>query len=229
MRAVRVFVVRLAALFTGSRREREIARELESHLQLHIDDNLRAGMTPAEARRQALVKFGGIESIKEQCRDVRGIRFLEDGVQDIRYGLRAMHRSPAFTLTATLTLALTIGAVSTVLTIADTLFLRYLPVSDPEELVEVTATRRNGTEFGVVSYPAYLQFRDASRTLTGLAAHYSSAPLFVTMREEARQINGAVVSANFFALLGVQPALGRFFGPEDDRVPDRDRVAVIAH
>src|SRR5262249_47921137 len=127
------------------------------------------------------------------------------------------------------------------LTLAHTLFVRRLPVSRPEELVAVSGTRiRWNPErmavreadrvriLGPVSDPDYVSFRDRARTLSGLAAHYPTAPLFVTANGNVKEINGAVVSANFFRLLGLEPMLGRFFHESEDQVPDRDRVAVIS-
>src|SRR5262249_54334346 len=113
-------------------------------------------------------------------------------------------------------------------TLANTLFFRELPVDRPDGVVIVQATRRHGQVPGWVGYPDYLHFRDRTKTLQGLAAHYSTAPLFVTANNQSGEINGAVVSANFFPLLGVKPALGRFFTEDEDRVPNRDRVAVLS-
>src|SRR5205807_1847975 len=106
--------------------------------------------------------------------------------------------------------------------LANTFFFRRLPVDRPAELVVVQATRRHGAVDGLVSWPDYIRFRDHNRTLQGLAAHYSTAPLFVAANDNAREINGAIVSANFFPLLGIKPALGRFFTADEDSVPDRD-------
>jgi predicted permease len=157
------------------------------------------------------------------------ITLLENTVQDLRYAIRGIRRSPVFALVAVLTLALGTGAISTVLNLANTFFFRRLSVDRPEELVTVSATRRHGTVTGDVSWPDYIFFRDRSKTLRGLAAHYSTAPLFVSNRDNAREINGAVISANFFPLLGIRPTLGRFFRSDEDSVPDRDKVAVLGY
>src|SRR5262249_6267537 len=119
--------------------------------------------------------------------------------------------------------------ISTVLTLANTFFLRELPVPRPEPVVVVQATRRHGAAEGFASYPDYAGFRERNRTLQSLAAHYSGAPLFVTAGNNAKEINGAVVSANFFPLLGIRPAIGRFFRADEDSVADRDAVAVLGY
>ena len=187
------------------------------------------GVSPEEARRRALAKLGGVESVKEQIREVSRFSPVETTIRDLRHGLRTLRRTPLFTFVALLTLALTIGAVSTVLTIAHTFFLRQLPATDPEQLVIVAATRENGSQIGLVSYPDYVHFRDHTKTLESLAAHYSTSPLYAGKDDYIKQINGAVVSANFFSSLGLKPVLGRFFDLNEDQVPDRDRVAVLSH
>ena len=143
--------------------------------------------------------------------------------------MRSLGRGGLFTLTAVLTLALTMAAVTTVFSLAETLLFRPPNVERPRGLVVVAATRAPGRGAGFVSHPDYVRFRDESRTLEALAAHYSTSPLWVSAGNESREVNGAVVSANFFPLLGVRPARGRFLNEEEDRVPDRDRVVVLGH
>src|SRR6185503_9298787 len=149
-------------------------------------------------------------------------------LQDLRYGGRMLRRSPTFSCIAIATIALATAAIATVTSLADTLLWRHLRAADAATLVSVSATRGRPTE-GVVSYPDYASFRDRATTVSGLAAHYSTAPLFVAVGATAKEVNGAVVSANYFPLLGLQPALGRFFHADEDRVPDRDRVAVLGY
>lgn len=153
----------------------------------------------------------------------------EDLARDVAYGLRALRRDRAFTLTAVVTLAMTLGTVATVFTFANTLFFEPIPVDQPGQVVNVTSTRGSDTDLGFVSYPDYAHFRERTRTLEDLAAHYSTAPLFVTTDTRAEEVNAAVVSSNYFSVLRLEPAVGRFFGPGEDSVPDRDPVAVLSH
>ena len=220
---------RLRAILRRRAVEEELASELQFHLECEAEKLTRAGLDPSESARRARLALGGMEPVKEECRQARGVAVLETAVQDLRHTLRGMRRSPAFTIAAVITLGLGAAAVSTVFTLANTLFLRELPVDKPAGLVSVQPTRRHGRIRGWASYPDYVHFRDATQTLAGLAAHYSTAPLFAAANGHVQQVNGAVVSANFFPLLGVQPALGRFFRPDEDRVPDRDRVAVLGY
>ncbi|HEV2444503.1 MAG TPA: ABC transporter permease, partial [Candidatus Sulfopaludibacter sp.] len=188
-----------------------------------------AGLSRPEAVRQAGLALGGLDQVKEECREARGLSLLETARQDLRYALRGMRRRPSVTAAAILTLGLGTGAIATVFTLANTLFFRRLPVDRPDRVVIVQATRRHGRIPGWISYPDYADFRDHARTLEGLAAYYSNAPLFTTAGSHSQEVIGAVVSGNFFKLLGIRPALGRFFSPEEDRIPDRDAVAVLSY
>src|SRR5271156_3168451 len=142
MPALRSFFARLAGVFTGQRRDRELTDELESHLQLHIDDNLRRGMSPEEARREALIQLGGVEQTKEIYREQRGLPMLETLMQDLRFGARMLRKNPGFTTVAGLTLALGIGANTAIFTLLDSVMLRSVPVRDPAHLFVFQWTAR---------------------------------------------------------------------------------------
>lgn len=149
-------------------------------------------------------------------------------LQDLRYGARVLLKRPGFTSIAVLTLALGIGANLTIFSFVDTMFLRPLPARDAERFVVIEASR-NGEWNGGYSYPTYAQYRDRCQSLDALIAHYSTAPVNIVAEGDSRVTNGAVVSGNYFSVLGIQPVLGRFFLPEEDAAPDRDRVLVISY
>jgi hypothetical protein len=216
MRLLRAWFLRLGGLFNRARRERELADELESHLQLHIEDNLRAGMTPIEARRQALLKLGGVEQTKEIYRDRRGLPILESLIQDVRYGLRMLAKSPGFTAVAVLTLALGIGANTAIFTLIDALLLKRLPVREPDRLVALSEPDRRDKESGWYSYAEYAELRDHNDVLTGLAATMSRW-MTLGWNGVTEQMPAAWVSGNYFDVLGVKAFLGRTFVPEDER------------
>jgi hypothetical protein len=182
--------------------EEELDDELRFHLEREVEKLMRSGLAPQEALRRGRLALGGLDPVKEECRQARGISGLETTLQDLRYAMRGMRRSPAFTIAAVLTLGFGTGAISTVVTLANTLFFRDLPVDRPDRVVVVQATRRHGRRAGWVSYPDYVRFRDQAKTRQGLAAHYSTAPLFVTTNNQSKEVNGAVVSANFFLCSG---------------------------
>jgi len=214
----------------GRRRvERDLDEELRLHIELETNAYIDAGLPSAEAARRARAEFGGVEAIKDECRESRDTYGIEGVWLDVRHGLRVMRRYPLFTVTAVLTLGLTIGAVSTLFSLAHTFLMRTLPVPDGHRIVYVEPTRDHGTREGLISYPDYVQLRDSADSFTELAAVYPTAPLFVTRTGEGRQVNGAVVSENFFRAMRIEPFRGRFFTPSENQVPGRDRVVVIGH
>ena len=225
IRAIRAALLRLAGVFVSRRREQELARELESHLQLHIDDNLRAGMSPEEARRVALVRLGGIEQTKERYRDRAGLPWLEMAIQDLRGSVRLMRRTPGFTLVAILTLAIGIGANTIMFSVVNAVLLRPLPYHDAERLVLVQALGRNGGAISTAA-PDFYAFRERTSTLDFLDAYYSGA-FNLTGGPEAERLQGLIVSSGFFSSLGTLPVLGRGFVAADEQWGSH-RVAVLA-
>jgi macrolide transport system ATP-binding/permease protein len=219
MRRARGWLLRLGAIFGRKRREQELAAEMESHLQMHIEDNLRSGMSAAEARREALMKLGGIEQAKEMVRERRGLPVLEVLLHDLRFGSRMLIKNPGFTIVAMLTLALGMGMNTGIFTILNGAALRLLPVPRAEQLLAVSQTyrklhgaikrnvRENASFFSYFEYRAY---RDQNHVFTGLLAY---APFVeVTMGgAHPQKLIGALASCNYFDVLEVPPAMGRAF------------------
>src|SRR6266487_1669828 len=168
MRRLRAWFLRLAGLFNKERRDRELAEEIESHLEIHMEDNLRRGMTPEEARREALIKLGGIEQTKESYRDRRGLPMLETLMQDLHFGVRMLHKNPGFTAVAVLTLALGIGANTAIFIVVDAALLKSLPVRDPEQLYLIAHAGERGVIEEVNNFPFFEQVRDHNQSFAGL-------------------------------------------------------------
>ena len=232
MTAMRAFLHRLGSLFFRRRRERELARELECHLQMQIEENLRSGMTAAQARRAALLKSGGVELAKDACRDRSGLPVLETALRDLRHACRLLSRGPAFTLVAVLSLALGIGANTAIFTLLDQIVLRQLPVHHPEQLQMIwTSGPSLGSNQGsrASSYPMYQDFQQGSPAFSYVFCRYLT-PLSISVANQTERVVGELVSGNYFQALGVGPALGRVFSPEeDDRIYKGQPVAVLSY
>ncbi|MGH9433265.1 MAG: ABC transporter permease, partial [Terriglobia bacterium] len=224
MRQLRAWFLRLGGLFSKDRWNRELAEELESHLQMHIEDNLRSGMTAGEARRQALIKLGGMEPTKESYRDRRTIPGLETVMQDIRYGLRMLGKNPGFACAAILTLALGIGANSTVFSWINATLLNPIPgLLHGSQVVAVDRGRA-----GSMAYPDFLDLRERSHSFSGLTG-FALWPMSLTGNGKPQQIWGTLVTANYFDVLGVKPILGRGFLPSEGKTRDGAPVAIISY
>jgi putative ABC transport system permease protein len=230
MRRLRRFLIRLAASATGRRDDERLREELEDHIAFETAEHVRAGMSAAEARRQAVLAVGPVEAIKEDFRDERRLPSLEHFLQDVRIALRRMKQAPGFTAAAVATLALGLGLNSAVLSLAYAIFLKPLPVDDASRVVNVGRMFSGDPRRGFpVSYPDYLYYRDHARTFTHLAAHYSTSPMSIITPGGPFNVMGSVVTANYFGLLRLQPAMGRFFLPEEDAVPGRNPVVVLSY
>jgi predicted permease len=213
----------LARLFRRKRLEAQLDLELRDHVERQTADFVREGMSEADARRRALIEIGGVEQVKEACRDARGTRLVDDLVQDLRYGFRVLRKAPAFTLVAVLSLALGIGANTAIFTLVDSLILRALPVRDPAALVRL----QNGSW----TNPIWEQIRDRQHDVFESAAAFSDTRFDLAQGGEAELAEGVWASGGFFDVLGVPPMLGRTFTADDDRRgggPDGP-VAVISY
>ena len=227
--------VRLRALFRKAEVERELDEELRFHLEKETEQNLARGMDPEEARRAALVSFGGVERVKEESRDVRGFRFFEELWQDLRFGARMLLKKPGFTSIAVLTLALGIGANTAIFSLVNEVLLKMLPVRHPEQLVlldwrtggqfifgsmsgSITREPETGLRVGSsFSYPAFEQFRSHTRTLSDVFAFAPLSQLNVNVDGQAEIASGQLVSGGFYSGLGVQPTVGRVIALDDDQ------------
>jgi putative ABC transport system permease protein len=226
MRRLRSIAVRLARLLGGAGREREWKAEFESHLEMHIEDKMRAGVSAEEARRQVLVDFGGIESTKDAMRDQAGFVWLNSTVRDVGYTFRGLRRSPAFTLTAILSLTLSLGAGLAVFTVADNLLVRPLPYHKASRLIMIWENR-GGDGHNVVSPANYLDWKSQNDVFEDIAALSPARSAILTENGRAEEFLGQSVTANFFALLGVHPVRGRVFTGKEDRTPGQ--VALISY
>lgn len=209
--------------------EARMDEEIRFHLELETERLIGEGVEPREARRRALVSFGGVERHREALREGRRLPLLEETWRDLRYAARSLRRTPAFAVAALLTLALGIAAPTVMFTVANALLLRPLPVQEPERLARVQQIRQDGTVDGVASLPEFQAYRERSgHVFSGLASHHGSDVTLAT--DAGAEIARAVdVSGDYFDVLGVRPALGTFpRGPQAER-PDAEAVVVISH
>ena len=225
MRRLRAFFLRIAGQFDRNRRDREFSVEMQSHLQMHMEDNLRAGMSAAEARRQALMKLGGMEQTKESYRDQRGLPLLETLFQDLHFALRLLRKNPGFTSIAVLTLALGMGATTTIFSVVNSVLLRPLPYQNQDRLLRFEESHPGAPGMGL-TFATYLDLEREAGTVENVSA-YRDWIFNVTGGNEPQQVSGALVSGNFFAALGSQPLLGRTIHPEDDQAGGNNRVVVL--
>jgi predicted permease len=217
----------MAGLFDRRDSERELADELESHLQLHIDDNLRSGMTPQGARRQALLKLGGIEQTKEAYRDRKGPPIIESLLRDLRFGLRALRKNPGFATVAVLTLAIGIGSNTAIFSVLESQLWRPLPFPDSERLVDAhVVVRENPRQWDTLSNSVYQAWRARSHSFTNLGAYNYPANRNLTAGGTSERVQVMPVTSSLFDTLGVPLETGRGFLPEEE-TPGRDRVAIL--
>ena len=240
MKALRRFFRRLGSWTRTRQDEERLRAEIEEHLAMQIGENLRSGLSPVEARRQALLKFGAVEAVSEEYRDQKGLPFVETLLQDTRYALRRLRTAPAFTITTVLTLALGIGATTSIFTLVHAVLLKSLPVANPAELYRLGKETRccyvggysQDKEFSLVSYELYKYFRDNTKEFSELAAFPAFTELFGVQRagrsEAAQSYPGEFVSGNYFTTFGIGAYAGRALTPQDDR-PNAAPVAVMSY
>jgi predicted permease len=233
--------------FRGLLRRGAVENELNDELRFHVDRlverHIQGGLSVEEAQRRARLQFGGVDQVCEECRDARGTRFVEALVQDFRFNLRMLRKSPGFTAIAVLTLALGIGANTAIFSVLESVLLRSLPVRHPQELVVLTDPDQHGANFGSqggsrsqLAYSEFEYLRDHNEVFSGMFAADSTLPqLEVILGDSAssggekQQARIKLVSGGYFSTLGLQPAAGRFFGTEVDRARGNSPVAVVSY
>jgi macrolide transport system ATP-binding/permease protein len=212
--------MRLRATLSMGLGDTELDAELETHLQMHIEDALRAGLNPKEARRRALIGLGGLEQTKTAYRAQRGLPFLESLVRDVHYAARQLGKRPGFTITAVLTLALGIGANAAIFTLIHATLLQDLPVPHPEQLIRVGDDHRGGiSRFSTQMYNQLRKNTTAFQQLAAMQASIDNSWLTLHRQGVAEIPHGEVsewVSGNYFTMMGITPALGRLLQPADD-------------
>ena len=219
---------RLRSLFRKSRVENELTLELRFHLERLIEEKVAQGMAPEEARYAALRELGGVEQIKEECRDMRRTNYIENFLQDIRYGLRMLRKNPGFTAVAVLTLALGIGANTLIFSVVNAAILHPLPFREASRLVTLWATSPTigFSGPGTLTDPDYMEWRKQNHVFSEIAA-FRGQPSNLTGVGEPVRLTGAAISPSFSRVLDVNPALGRSFSPAEEN-DGRNRVALLS-
>ena len=226
MRAIRAFLFRLSGLFDKERRDRELAEEMEAHLRMQIADNLRAGMTPEQARRDALLKSGGLEPAKEACRDRRGLPVLETAMRDLRHAARILRRSPGFTIAAVLSLALGIGATTAIFSVQKGLLLAPLPYPEPDRLMVVWQRPPEEVWRQPLSSPDYFDYRERNRSFEEFGVQ-AVRPVNLSGEGTPERVWGSICTASFLRAVGVEPVLGRLFTDQEEA--QKERVVVLGN
>jgi len=228
MRPIRALLARIAGLFAGPEADDELREELETHLEMEVEENVRRGMPPAEARRRALLASGGLAQAADAVRERRGLPWLEHLAADLRYAVRALRRSRGFAFVVVMTLALGIGATTAIFSVIRGVLLKPLPHRDGGRLVYLrrSTDRPDGADIQF-SVPEVRDLRASAPSLAGVAEY---CPWFGNLQEPDATIKIGVglVTGNFFEVMGLGPVLGRLTRPSDDG-PGVPPVMVLTH
>ena len=214
-------------IFGGSRFEPDLASELQLHLELEFQKNLASGMSEQEAWRQAKIAFGGIEGIKDECRELRFGGWFESTARDIVYGLRLLGKSPAFAFVSVAILALSIGANTAIFSAVNAVLLARWPFSHPEKIVFVSEDTHSEFRWGFTSALNFEDYRSEQRTFDQLALWIAQS-VNLTGQERPDRIVGSFVTANFFDVFGTKPRMGRLFLPGEDQ-PGGPYITVLSY
>lgn len=221
--------MRLRALRQSEDVHREIAEEWQFHVDQRTEENIRRGMTPEEARRNAQQQFGNSGYIKDLSWDLRGGGIIEKLWQDLRFGARQLRESPGFTFVALVSLALGIGANTVIFSMISTMLLRPLPIREPQQVFAIHQGKQNDPSYSQsMSYLNYKDIRDRNQVLSGMAV-YRFDPVSLSHDGNSERVWGYLVSENYFDLLGVRPFLGRMFLLEEGRRPNAHAVVILSH
>ncbi|HEY2393813.1 MAG TPA: ABC transporter permease, partial [Candidatus Angelobacter sp.] len=217
---------RITSVFRTDKIDQDLEDEMRSHLEMRAEDNASAGMSLQKSRLDARRRFGNTALIQENARGTHTFVWLESVVQDMRYGLRTLRRSPVFTIVAIVTMVLSIGATTAIFTLVESILLRPLPYPQANQLVTIaTFMPRQNAE--VTASPEFLAWRERSSTLDGAAA-YDVENFNFSGAGEPDRLLGVYTTADFFSVLGIAPQLGRTFSSEEDR-PGASHVVVLSH
>ncbi|MDB6039611.1 MAG: macrolide transporter ATP-binding/permease protein, partial [Verrucomicrobiales bacterium] len=227
---IRILYLRLRALFQTEKLDARMDEEMRSHIELQTHENIQAGMRPDEARYAALRQFGRVESIKVVCREQRGTHWLENLIQDIRFGLRMLRKNPGFTAVAVMTLALGIGVNCSVFSVMNAILLRPLPYPEPNQLVQVMKNWKPSwrdqaelsSDFGVKELSALQKEPNLPLAIAAYAGHEAN----LSGGEQPERVSCGGVTPSFLQMLGINPAVGRNFFPAEDRTVDSHLVIL---
>jgi len=228
MRALRAWLIRLAATLRPGRRERELTEELSSHLEMDVEEFIRRGMSPAEARRKARLRMGGLAQTQELVRERSRLPALESLVADVKFGLRLLRRKPGFAAVIILTLALGIGANTAIFSVVNAVLLRPPPFRDPDQLMRLFRVQPDLPR-GPMSPAELLGLHGQQRSFSAVAGYFApSGGLTFIGGERPVQVYGTYVTADFFSVIGTPPLLGRVFRKGEDG-PRAERTVVLSN
>src|SRR6202162_924103 len=228
---LRQFFQRVTSIFRRKQLDQDLDVELAAHLELAIEENLQRGLSAEEARRRALIRFGGKQQVIEQHRDARGLPGLEILFQDLRYAARTLLKNPGFTIAVVVTLALGIAVNATMFSLVSAFLLRRPGVHQPDRVAVVAAinpARGFLPDTNPVSVPNYLAWREANNVFSDMSAADEGRTVSLSAQGRPEALPSAAVSSNYFNVLGVTAYLGRTFSEGEDQ-PGHERVAILSH
>ncbi len=221
---------RFRSLFRRNVVEKELDEELRFHFEHQVENYLRAGLTREQATRRIRLEFGHLDQVREECREARGVGFIETLLQDVRYGLRMLRKSPGFTTIAVLTLALGIGANTAIFSIVDAVLLRPLPFKNADRLLDLTEYNPGKVDSTGVPYPDYLVWKQQNTVFDETAAYFlisASNDIVLGGPSSVERARYSTVTNSFFTLLAVKPAIGHGFAPADEK-PGGTKVFLVS-